>query len=72
MVETETLALGAISAAATVAVHEWLHNNPSFTEQLPSFTDGLGANVGSVSVGLAGVVVVGVVINYYYWEEISE
>lgn len=72
MITNESLTIGAISAGATVLVHEYLHANESLASDIPNLTGSTVANVGSVSVGLAVAVLAGVVFNYYYWEEISE
>lgn len=71
MTDGETLAIGGISAGATVAVHEWLHAS-DVTQDIPNLTGTTAANVGSVSVGLAVAVILGVLINYWYWTEVSE
>jgi len=73
MVDQETLAIGGISSISLIAVHEYLHKNDSLAADIPNLTGTeLGANVGSVSIGIAAFALVGVLINYYYWEEISE
>lgn len=68
----KVIGLAGISAVTTALVHEWLHAS-DITQDIPSLgvIGDVGAGVGSVSVGLAIAVVVGVMLNYYlgYEEE---
>jgi hypothetical protein len=66
----QTYLLAAISAATTAGVHEWLHSS-SITADLPELgvIGGVSSTVGSVSVGLAVAVFVGVVLNNLVYED---
>lgn len=67
MVDTE-YGLAGIAAVTTAVVHEWLHSS-DITQDIPALDIfGVGESVGSVSVGLAAAVFVGVLINYYVYE----
>lgn len=65
-------ALAGISAGTTVLVHEWLHSS-TITEDLPEIgiVGNVGSTVGSVSVGLAVFVVIGIMLNYYLGYEMD-
>jgi len=67
--QDKAIGLAAISAATVALGHEWLHSS-DITQDLPELglVGDASSTVGSVSVGLIILTLVGVGINYYVYK----